>query len=138
MCKALASTGIAGNPDEWLYVPGEGDLLEHYGSSSHAELRVHLWDLASTPNGVLGLKFSLYEPAFSKVLDTLRRFPGCPQESCTRATIWEHAFPNSRHLFMTRRNKVRLAVSWWKAIQTQEWHREKGSPGIQESFSEGG
>jgi LPS sulfotransferase NodH len=24
---------------------------------------------------------------------------------------------------MTRRNKVRLAVSWWKAIQSQEWHR---------------
>jgi LPS sulfotransferase NodH len=28
---------------------------------------------------------------------------------------------------MTRRNKVRLAVSWWKAIQTQEWHREHGT-----------
>ncbi|MEO1004491.1 MAG: Stf0 family sulfotransferase [Cyanobacteria bacterium J06638_38] len=27
---------------------------------------------------------------------------------------------------MTRRNKVRLAVSWWKAIQSQEWHREQG------------
>ena len=23
---------------------------------------------------------------------------------------------------MTRRNKIRLAVSWWQAIQTQEWH----------------
>jgi LPS sulfotransferase NodH len=28
---------------------------------------------------------------------------------------------------MTRRNKVRLAVSWWKAIQTQEWHRLSGT-----------
>lgn len=27
---------------------------------------------------------------------------------------------------MTRRNKVRLAVSWWKAIQTQEWFRYYG------------
>ena len=27
---------------------------------------------------------------------------------------------------MTRRNKVRLAVSWWKAIQTQQWHRQRG------------
>ena len=25
---------------------------------------------------------------------------------------------------MTRRNKVRLAVSWWKAIQTNEWHKK--------------
>jgi trehalose 2-sulfotransferase len=27
---------------------------------------------------------------------------------------------------MTRRNKVRQAVSWWKAIKTEEWHRNKG------------
>jgi trehalose 2-sulfotransferase len=35
-------------------------------------------------------------------------------------------FPNGRHIFMTRRNKIRLAVSWWKAIQSQEWHRLRG------------
>ena len=29
---------------------------------------------------------------------------------------------------MTRRNKIRLAVSWWKAIKTQEWHRLSGAP----------
>jgi len=29
---------------------------------------------------------------------------------------------------MTRRNKIRLAVSWWKAIQSQEWHRLRGEP----------
>jgi LPS sulfotransferase NodH len=40
--------------------------------------------------------------------------------------IWEHALPNHKHIFMTRRNKVRLAVSWWKAIKTQEWHRLSG------------
>ena len=127
LCKALESTGIAGNPNEWLYTHDEVDFLEHYGSSSYAELQEHLWNLASTPNGVLGLKFSLCEPYFSKVLEVLRQFPGCPQEDRTRAAIWGHAFPNSRHIFMTRRNKVRLAISWWKAIQTQEWHRKRGS-----------
>jgi trehalose 2-sulfotransferase len=28
---------------------------------------------------------------------------------------------------MTRRNKIRLAVSWWKAIQSQQWHRLHGA-----------
>lgn len=129
LCKALASTRIAGNPGEWLHTPDQVDLLEHYGSSSYGELQEHLWNLASTPNGVLGLKFSLFEPYFSKVLQALRQFPGCPGANRSRATIWEHAFPNSHHIFMTRRNKVRLAVSWWKAIQTQEWHRKRGDPG---------
>jgi LPS sulfotransferase NodH len=36
--------------------------------------------------------------------------------------------PEHRHIFMTRRNKIRLAVSWWKAIKTQEWHRRIGEP----------
>jgi LPS sulfotransferase NodH len=29
---------------------------------------------------------------------------------------------------MTRRNKVRLAVSWWKAIQSDEWHVPANEP----------
>jgi LPS sulfotransferase NodH len=128
LCKALVSTGVAGNPDEWLLTHDGVGLLEHYGLSSPAELQEHLWDLGSTPNGVFGLKFSFCEPYFTQLLDQLRQFPGCPQENVPRAQIWEHAFPNCRNIFMTRRNKVRLAVSWWKAIQTQEWHRERGAP----------
>ncbi len=124
--KALESTGIAGKPNEWLNIPGEQDILEYYGVDNPAELQSHLWRLGSTPNSVFGLKFGPYEPYFSKILDTLRQFPGCPPVVYPRASVWQHAFPECRHIFMTRRNKVRLAVSWWKAIQTQEWHREFG------------
>lgn len=126
LCKTLESTGIAGIPNEWLHNPDEQDLVEYYGVRNHAELQEHLWELGSTPNGVFGVKFGIYEPYFSKVLDTFRQFPGCPQNNYPRAAIWHHAFPNSCHIFMTRRNKIRLAVSWWKAIKTQEWHRERG------------
>lgn len=126
LCKALESTGIAGKPNEWLQNHDEQNLLEYYGVDSHAELQAHLWRLGRTPNGVFGIKFSMYEPYFSKILDTLRQFPDFPQAVNLRAAIWHHAFPNHRHIYMTRRNKVRLAVSWWKAIQTQEWHRKNG------------
>lgn len=43
-----------------------------------------------------------------------------------RPDVWQAMFPNSRHLYMTRRNKVRLAVSWWRAIVSGEWHRRHG------------
>ena len=125
LCQALESTGVAGRPGEWLR---EEDLLERYGARDDAELREALWKAGSTANGVYGLKFSFYEPHFSDVLEALGRFPGRPQISCTRAEVWRQAFPNCRHIFMTRRNKVRLAVSWWKAIKTKEWHRKRGSP----------
>jgi LPS sulfotransferase NodH len=117
---------MAGKPNEWLNHAGEAGLFAQYGVGDVAALQQQLWEIGSTPNGVFGLKFGLYEPNFSQVLDTFRQFPGCPPADHPRAAIWGHAFPNHRHIFNTRRNKVRLAVSWWKAIVTQEWHRETG------------
>lgn len=126
LCKALESTGIAGKPNEWLIQAGFAGLVAQYGVGDRGALQQHLWEIGSTPNGVFGIKFGLYEPFFSEVLDTFRQFPGCPQVDHPRAEIWQHAFPNHRHVFLTRRNIVRLAVSWWKAIVTQEWHRVTG------------
>jgi LPS sulfotransferase NodH len=123
LCKALQSTGIAGQPEEWLL---RQDLFKEYHVDSHAELQERLWESAGTDNGVLGIKHSFHEPNFSQLLEEFRRFPGCSPTESNRSTIWENAFPNHRHIFMTRRNKVRLAVSWWKAIQSQEWHKQSG------------
>ena len=36
--------------------------------------------------------------------------------------IWSDIFPNCQHIFLTRRNKIRQAVSWWKAINNNIWH----------------
>ena len=120
LCKALESTGIAGNPREWFNCPP--GLLETFHQTNHADLQEYLWKLGSTPNGVFAINHSFYEPHFSLLTETLRKFPACPPEETGRTKIWEHIFPNHRHIFMTRRNKVRLAVSWWRAIQSGEWH----------------
>jgi trehalose 2-sulfotransferase len=124
LCKALESTGIAGRPAEVL-------SQEYLSSTPPAEAQQHLWQISSTPNGVCGYKHSFYEPYMGQMIDLLRRFPGeqPPGPDAPRAAVWEHAFPNHRHIIMTRRNKVRLAVSWWKAIQSEEWHRASTAQG---------
>ena len=127
LCKALESTGIAGKPAEWLLVSSGAELYTHYGVTSPSALQRKLWQLGSTPNQVFGLKYAISEPHFSSVIEIFRQFPECNGRLCSAWEVWENAFPNGKHIFMTRRNKVRLAVSWWKAIQTQEWHREKGT-----------
>jgi LPS sulfotransferase NodH len=122
LCSALESTGIAGRPGEHL----EGALPELYARyrvASPAELLSHVWTIGGTPNGVVGLKYGLVRHSFDALLEALRQIDG---HNGTRAGIWANAFPNGRHIFMTRRNKVRLAVSWWKAIQSREWHRAHG------------
>jgi len=123
LCQALESTGIAGKPGEWLY---KQDLLKDYDQASPLDLQLFLWNIASTSNGVFGLKHSFFEPAFGQQIELIRQFPNSSPEENNRAAIWESAFPNHKHIFMTRRNKVRLAVSWWKAIQSKEWHRVHG------------
>jgi LPS sulfotransferase NodH len=120
LCKALESTGIAGNPREWFNC--KPDLLEAFHQANHADLQEYLWKLGGTPNGVFAINHSFYEPHFSQLTETLHKFPACPPGETSRTAVWEHIFPNHRHIFMTRRNKVRLAVSWWRAIQTGEWH----------------
>lgn len=124
LCKALEATGIAGIPNEWLLNVFKSDYSSTF--SHPAQLQSNLWKFGSTANGVFGLKHSFHEPHFSQLIETFRAFPGCPPDETNRARIWEHAFPNHRHVFMTRRNKVRLAVSWWKAIKSEEWHRLAG------------
>ena len=125
LCKALESTGIAGKPKEWLTVPNSLTLLDHYKSNSYAELQKQLWELGTTPNRVFGVKLSVYEPFFSQIIDAFRILSS--NSLSDRTEIWEKTFPNCQHIFMTRRNKIRLAVSWWKAIQSQEWHRQRGT-----------
>jgi LPS sulfotransferase NodH len=97
-------------------------LLTTFKKASHAELQEYLYKLGSTSNGIFAINHSLYEPHFTQLIETLRNFPACGSAATKRTDVWERVFLNHRHIFMTRRNKVRLAVSWWKAIQSGEWH----------------
>jgi LPS sulfotransferase NodH len=118
LCKALEKTQVAGLPNEWLYT-----WFFEQDARDPADLQRHLWESGSTSNAVFGLKHSFHEPHFARVIERFRQFPGCPAHETNRARVWEHALPAHKHIFMTRRNKVRLAVSWWKAVKSNEWHR---------------
>ncbi|HKJ38765.1 MAG TPA: Stf0 family sulfotransferase [Anaerolineales bacterium] len=124
LCQALESTGVAGVPREWFNCPP--DLLTTFKKADHAELQEYLFKLGTTDNGIFAINHSFYEPHFSQLIETLRKLPACPSEPISRTEVWEQVFPNHRHIFMTRRNKIRLAVSWWRAIQSGEWHIPSG------------
>jgi len=119
LCKALESTGVAGNPNEWL-LPGQYDR-----NSNPVDIQKELWNKGTTDNGVFGLKFSMYNPCFNDTMEIFRKLPRA-EDLHKDIDIWNNALPNCRHIFMTRRNKVRLAVSWWRAIQSNEWGRLHG------------
>jgi LPS sulfotransferase NodH len=123
LAQALEDTGIAGRPREWLNVPA-AELLPTYGAANIVDLRDALWREATTANGVMGLKYGLSMPHHVTVTALLEGLVDGADPAGRLA--WSALFPNCKHVFLTRRNKVRLAASWWRAIKTGEWHRSRG------------
>lgn len=108
LAQALEDTGVAGRPREWLNAPLDVDATTQ---------RDRLWNQATTANGVMGIKYGITPKLHAEVTALFAGF-GADERSA-----WGAVFPSSKHVFMTRRNKVRLAVSWWRAISSSEWHR---------------
>jgi len=130
LCRCLQNCKVAGNPDEWLNTePNHPEkLFEMYSCSRPAELQRVIWKKGLGSNGVFGIKTGFYQPNHDRTIDLFRQFPGCGDDTFNDAEVLNAAFPECRHIWITRRNKVRLAVSWWKAIKTGEFHREHGVP----------
>jgi trehalose 2-sulfotransferase len=121
LCTTLEATGIAGYPNEWP----EGRLND--SAKSVQSIRYALWSEQTTPNGVLGVKWSYYQPSIQSFF---RAFSGeQPVGNAAWREAWESVFPNCRHIVMTRQNKIQLAVSWWKSISGAPGHLSRdGSP----------
>jgi LPS sulfotransferase NodH len=126
LTQTLEDIGIAGRPHEWLNFASTADMLAAYGVSNALALRDELWRRATTDNGVLGVKYGMTEGLHRDLTSLFAgAVPGALDPDGRRA--WEAYFPECKHVFMTRRNKVRLAVSWWRAIKSEEWHRPNRS-----------
>lgn len=110
LCTTLDATGVAGHPDEW---PESGLVA----TADDAQLiRDRLWSKQTTPNGVLGVKWSYHEPSVESFFRVFKSRGGTGREA------WDSVFPNCRHIVTTRRDKIRLAVSWWKSISGGPGH----------------
>lgn len=117
----LKNTGIAGQPEELFTVhPEEEHLAKKYGVSNFAAFRQRIWEMGTSTNGVFSSKGS---PGL-QLTKLLSIFPDIPTEEAQ--TLYEHLFPNVRYIHLTRRNKVRQAISWWVAIKSEQWHQRNG------------
>ncbi len=127
LASFLASPAVAGTPNEWLNdeVP---ETLTLAGLQA-------IWQGGTTPNGVFGLKYGPSRDSLAAWIQAFRRVLELPDQLPV-PQVWDAAFPNCRHVFMTRRNKVRLAVSWWRAIKSGEWHRRYGAAPLEADLND--
>jgi LPS sulfotransferase NodH len=104
LCELLARTELAGAPTEF-FEPNQRHRFERTWSVRTLDRYVReMVARKTTPNGVFGLK-ALYHQLIDAVGG---RSPG-------------DLFPNVRYVYVRRHDHVRQAVSFARAIQTDQW-----------------
>lgn len=126
LCKALEETGVCGKAGEFFFEE-EKSLLDQCDATNYLQLRQNIWARGMSENGVLGAKHSAYSHRFLSLSKELKHERHMLDAHDLDWDLWADIFPNCTHIFLTRRNKIRQAVSWWKAIQDEQWHLVKGS-----------
>lgn len=117
LCGLLASTGLAGRPEEYFWRDDEPHWSEQWGVTGFTDYLRAAIAHGSTPNGVFGAKVMYgYLPDLLGKLAALQGGAGLDDR-----TLLERAFPGLRFLWIWREDMVAQAVSWSKAIQTNVW-----------------
>lgn len=120
LCEALRNTGVAGNPEEYLWEDTLPAWYERWGVSTFEQFLERVRSEGTTPNGVFGVKVFAGD-YMEDFLKNVRRLPQYRDPRISVPALMSSIFPGLRHIWLTRRNKVRQAVSWWLAFQTRVW-----------------
>lgn len=152
VCECLKAAGVAGRPEEYFealrhtgrpkqpvdYFEGVEDrsIMDHLGERGIGETpaaRSPLWsrtaydryldwskEAGTTDNGVFGAKMMWgYFGDFVSLVRNIPDFAYVPMPE-----LLPTVFPNLTYVRVQRANKLRQAVSLWKAIQTATWRDE--------------
>jgi LPS sulfotransferase NodH len=115
LCEVLQATGIAGRPDEYFWNPPVGH--EQWSIEQHRAYVERITRAGTTPNGVFGVKLM-----WSYLGDVVARLAALLDgEEASPPEILAATFPNLRYVWLTRRDKVRQGISFYRAIATQRW-----------------
>jgi len=115
LCEVLRRTGVAGCPDEYFCNPTFWQ--ERWGTMVLRGYLARIRTEGTTSNGVFGAKLMWHE--LEAMLPKLAEVAGLA--SADPHAVLRATFPNLRYLWLTRRDKVRQAISWYRALETSIW-----------------
>jgi len=122
LSEGLGATRVAGRPREWFNVAEEQShraqwRLDHSFDLDFPTYLRQVRKLATTDNGICGLKLHYYQ--FADLPLSFGQIPAF--RNLSSAQIVANAFPGSKYLWLTRRDKVGQAISLQLASATNEW-----------------
>jgi trehalose 2-sulfotransferase len=116
LAEALESTRIAGRPREFFDPNFDKRLLQSLGATEDREYLEKVLAIGTTPNGVFGVKLHWHQ--FEHLIAKLRLIQG---DGSSDLELLRRTFPDLHYIYLTRRDKVRQAVSYYRAVQTDVW-----------------
>ncbi len=126
LCEALKNTGIAGRPEEYFWRGDESFWKEHWGTSTYADYLTKAIEQGTTPNGIFGAK--LMYGYFDDFVNKIRSIPDYSEKPL--AMLLPTLFPNLHYIWIWRQDKLRQAISHWRAIQTNIWVWSTDEPSV--------
>jgi trehalose 2-sulfotransferase len=119
--QGLQATGLAGEPREF-FGHKMTFWMERWRTPTLPAYVERLIHVRATPNGVFGAKL-LYRQLLH--LEGLAR-QDAELADLPLAEILSRLFPNLHLIWVSRDDKVRQAISWFKARQTGVWGQDQG------------
>jgi LPS sulfotransferase NodH len=116
LAEALESTGIAGRPREYFDRVFQKNWCEDLAIATDAEYLEKVLAAGTTPSGVFGAKVLWHQ--LEHLLAKLRLIQG---NGLSDPELLRRTVPDLRYIFLTRRNKIRQAVSYDRAIRSGVW-----------------
>jgi LPS sulfotransferase NodH len=117
LCGLLSSLGNAGFPVEYAREVDERVWRDMYRLTSHA---AYFWSLparSSTSNGVFGLKLLWVQ--FTPLIADIRRYTSSRAQNAKQ--VLSEWMGEPLYFWLRRRDRVRQAVSFARAMQTDRW-----------------
>jgi LPS sulfotransferase NodH len=117
LCEGLRNTGVAGRPTEYFSGGFQEYWSPRWGTPAFDDYMRRAVEAGTTPNGVCGVK--AHAPQFDYFA---RQASGrMPVPHADRPELLQRWLPDLRYVRLRRRDKVRQAVSYVKAIQSNIW-----------------
>jgi LPS sulfotransferase NodH len=120
LCHALEDTAVLGIPSEYFHRGDEQFWRSQWGAASEDAFLLAVQREPVTPNGVWGAKMM-----WNYLADAVARLRAWPRldvaADAADSEVLAAAFPGLRYVWLRRQDKLRQAISWWRAAETGQY-----------------